>query len=40
MLGGIYQHHTVLVEQPLVTFSQDGEIAAVLERQPSPAIRQ
>ena len=30
----------VLVEQPLVALGQDGEIAAVLERQPGPAVAQ
>ena len=36
----IHQHHAILVEQALVAFDHDGEIAAVLESEPSAAIRQ
>src|SRR5262245_22543801 len=37
---GIYQHHAILIEKPLVALDRDREVAAVLERQPGAAIRQ
>ena len=38
MLVGIHQHHAVLVEQALVAFHRDDELAAVLEGDPGAAI--
>ena len=40
VLGWIDQHDAVLVEQALVAFHRDDEIAFVLERNPGAAIRQ
>src|SRR5262245_20884814 len=40
MLGGIDQNDAVLVEQAVVAFHHDGEVAAVPERQPSAAVRE
>ena len=40
MLGRVHQHDAVLVEQPLVAFDHDGEIALVLEREPGAAVGQ
>src|SRR6266487_3429214 len=38
VLGGIHQHHPVLVEQARVAFDRDGELAPVLERYPGAAV--
>src|SRR6266436_481967 len=40
VLLGVHQYHAVLVEKPLVALDRDGEVAAVLEREPGAAIRQ
>ena len=38
MLRRVHQHDAVLVEQPLVAFDRDVEVAAVLEREPGAAV--
>src|SRR6185437_7423057 len=38
MLFRVHQHHAVLIEQSLIAFDEDDEIAAILERQPCAAI--
>ena len=38
MLGGVHQHHTVLVEEALVALDDDAEVAAILEREPRTSI--
>src|SRR5262249_14738204 len=40
MLLGVHEHHTVLIEQALITFDRDHEVALVLEGQPGAAIGQ
>ncbi len=40
MLGRIDQHHAVRIEQCLVALQHDGQVTAVLERQPGAAVAQ
>src|SRR5215212_9038141 len=40
MLLWIDQHDAVLIEQPLVALDRDGELAAILERQPGAPVSQ
>src|SRR5689334_18342390 len=40
MLGRVHQDHAILVEQALVAFDLDDEIALVLEGNPRPAVGQ
>src|SRR5262245_29719815 len=38
VLGGVHQHHGVLVEKLLVALNEDIKLAALLERHPGAAI--